>query len=48
MAIWRLVFEKIATLQEIETSWSLDDVLRALALLDCRTELQRQKTKDKA
>lgn len=40
--------EKVATLQEIENHWSLDDVLRALALLDYKSELQRRKIKDKA
>lgn len=29
MLIWTLVTEKIASLQEIETHWSLDDVFRA-------------------
>ncbi len=31
--------EKIATLEELETVWSLDDVLRANALLDMREDL---------
>jgi len=32
--LWRLVTGKIATLSEIEASWSFDDVVRANALLD--------------
>lgn len=34
--IWRLVLEQVATLAEIETQWSLDDVYRANAMLDMR------------
>jgi hypothetical protein len=46
MAIWVLVMEKIATLEEIERSWSLDDVMRAHALLSYKAELiQEQKKK---
>jgi len=37
--IWRLVLEGIATLEELEKTWSLDDVLRAEALLDMRSDL---------
>lgn len=49
MAVWRLVFEKVATLQEIEQSWSLDDILRATALLDLKAEMQANyKDKGKA
>lgn len=47
--IWRLVFEKVATLQEIETSWSLDDSLRAIAILEYKnavSEEQRKKLND--
>lgn len=36
MIIWTLVTEKIATLQEIETHWSLDDLIRISAVLDYR------------
>lgn len=38
-AIWRLVLERMATLEEIERSWSIDDVMRANALLDMRSDL---------
>ena len=37
--IWRLIFENIATLQELETIWSLDDVLRANAILNMKQDL---------
>jgi hypothetical protein len=39
--IWQLVFEKIATLEEIERSWSYDDVLRAVAIIDMRRDLEQ-------
>lgn len=37
--IWRLILEKIVTLTELETTWNLDDVMRANALLDMRLDL---------
>lgn len=49
MAVWRLVREKMATLTEIETSWSYDDIMRALAVLDYESDLAylASKRKDK-
>lgn len=38
MSIWVLLMEKIATLTELETTWSLDDVLRAHAILNFKSE----------
>lgn len=37
--VWRLILEKVATLSEIETLWSLDDVMRANALLDMKSDI---------
>jgi hypothetical protein len=34
-----LIFEKVATLEELETHWSLDDALRMEALLDMRLDI---------
>jgi hypothetical protein len=34
--------EGIASLEEIERSWSLDDLLRANALLDMRLDLMEE------
>lgn len=34
--------ERIATLAELETHWSLDDAMRANALLDMRDALREQ------
>lgn len=43
--IWRLVFENVATLQELETIWSLDDVYRALAFHQMQSEIQYSEMK---
>jgi hypothetical protein len=32
--MWRLIFEKIVTLEEIEKWWSYDDLMRANAVMD--------------
>jgi hypothetical protein len=34
MIFWRLISEGMATLEELETTWSLDDVLKATAVLN--------------
>lgn len=34
--MWRLVTDRIATLEEIERFWSLDDVLRANSVADAK------------
>jgi hypothetical protein len=39
LSIWRLILEKITSLQELETLWNLDDVMRANALLDMQQDL---------
>ncbi len=39
-AIWRIVLEGIATLQEIETHWSIDDLADAHEALDLKTSLE--------
>lgn len=38
--VWRLVLAKIATLDEIDTSWSIDDVFDANAVLDYQQAAQ--------
>jgi hypothetical protein len=38
--IWRLVEAKIATLTEIESTWNLDDVLRANTVLDIKAKIE--------
>jgi hypothetical protein len=32
--VWRLVAAKVATLTEIDTAWSIDDIFDANAVLD--------------
>lgn len=40
--MWRLVLERRATLAELETIWSLDDVARANALLDMEHDVAKR------
>jgi hypothetical protein len=40
-----LVLEGAATLNELETTWSLDDLLRANAVLDFRAEVEAEAIK---
>lgn len=50
MIVWTLVAEKIATLHEIETHWSLDDLFRAHDTLEIKAafiEEQRKATQSK-
>jgi len=44
--LWRLVFEKLATLEELETIWNLDDVDRANALLDMRQAMEQKQIRE--
>jgi len=36
MLLWRVILEKICTLTEAETTVSMDDIMRANAMLDMR------------
>ena len=38
MLIWTLINEKMATLQELETHWNLDDANRAYAVLQIKKD----------
>jgi ABC-type uncharacterized transport system substrate-binding protein len=38
---WRLVLDGVATLEEIETHYSLDDVMSANLMLDLKHEAER-------
>jgi len=40
LPIWQLVTQKIVTLHDLETIWSLDDVMRALALLNMKNDVE--------
>jgi hypothetical protein len=44
--IWILVTEKIATLNELETVWNIDDVERALAILNLKMEIEEMNIKN--
>ena len=39
LPLWRLLQEKVATLTELETTWSMDDVDRANALLAMKQDV---------
>ena len=41
MDVWRLVLEKVATLEELKTSWTLDDVERAVAVLAFKASVEK-------
>lgn len=43
--VWRLVVSKVATLEEIDRDWSLDDVLDGNALLDYQAAAREIATK---
>lgn len=43
--MWRVIIEKIATLQEIETHWSLDDLVRANDVLDMKNDIENEQMK---
>lgn len=47
MSVWVLVINKMATLEELETSWSLDDVMRIHAILEMREDLNKEIEKEK-
>jgi len=40
--VWRVVFNKMATLHEIETYWNINDLLDANILLDEMEEEQKR------
>ena len=42
--MWRLVVERVATLQEIETAWSIDDLMDANDFLDAWIEAGAART----
>lgn len=44
--IWRLIIAGIATLEELETTWSLDDVERGNAALNAKEALQAELVKN--
>jgi len=40
------VIEKVCTLEELENHWSLDDSMRAIAVLDMKEFIQREHQKE--
>jgi hypothetical protein len=43
--VWRLVVKRVATLAEIETHWSLRDLILANEALDLDEEIERRAEK---
>lgn len=39
--MWRIVTEKLATLREVEESWSLTDLCDGHTILDMREDVER-------
>jgi hypothetical protein len=44
--LWRPIIEKIATLEEIERWWSIDDLLDAHEVLDIQQDFECWKAKN--
>ena len=42
MEVWRIVFEKVASLEEIERSWDLNDLADAHIALDLREKARKK------
>jgi len=38
--LWRLIINNVCTLQELETTYTLDDVMRANAMLNAKIEIE--------
>jgi ABC-type uncharacterized transport system substrate-binding protein len=45
LEIWRLITDKTASLYELETTWSLDDAMRANAVLDMKQAIEAKAMK---
>jgi len=46
--VWRVILAKVATLQEIETHWSLNDLFDALEILDITERAEREMHQEKS
>jgi hypothetical protein len=41
MDAWRLITEHVATLQELKTMWTFEDIQKALAVLNMKSSVQK-------
>lgn len=41
MLCWRLVISKVATKKELDECWTVDDILKANAILDFKDEVNK-------
>lgn len=48
LVVWRLVTEKVASLQEIDEHWCIDDVFKANAMLDLKIAISDAQAKKQA
>jgi len=44
--VWQVVLSNVATLQEIDTHWSLDDLVRAHLALELNAAMQEAAMKE--
>jgi hypothetical protein len=40
--VWRLVYSNVATLSEIDSTYSLHDIITAIDILDEQAEIEKQ------
>jgi len=38
--VWRLITERVATLQELDAHWTIEDMLKANAVLDMKADIK--------
>jgi hypothetical protein len=43
--VWKLIKRKLATLTELESTWSYDDLQRGVAFLDICDHMEKQEVK---
>jgi len=48
LVVWRLVTEKVASLQEIDEHWCINDVFKANAMLDLKIAISDAQAKKQA
>lgn len=46
--MWSLVAQKIVTLHDLETHWSLEDVLKVCAILEFKEDIANERRKKAA
>ncbi len=44
--LWLLVIDKIVSLEELESSWSLSDAYKVIALIDMKNDVLEEKARE--